>query len=376
MTENAFVVVFPSTFSKNKIKNLLLNIKKILKLRNQKFKSVKQDGDVIIVDANDPVFASSIINHLFGMTQVAIARQVKNEFNSVVSEIVKIGGNLLLNSEKFFVKVEGYTSGFLPGDIEMAVTSSIIENKSKLGAIPGSEEKHDKLLYTFLTKNYGYICIFADKGNGGIPQGSQNKKVICAVYDELSCVSCLETIKQGFDVKILVCYRKKSELLNLVKMINHLLQFIVEPRIQLEFFHVTIDSKGAKNYLIYLNTITDLLCKIAKKNKISWVSLAVSPLIFKNVFLEDSIKHIFKNNMIPLFPLSGLDGDIFETARQIGLSKFLPKINKVGQMKFPNSSVQNKLKISQQVLSTRKEIWVKLGPNNLHEIIDSLKLDH
>ncbi len=62
MTENSYVIVFPTEFSKNKISQLAVNIKKILKLKNQKFSSVKRDNDVIIVDANDPVFASSAIN--------------------------------------------------------------------------------------------------------------------------------------------------------------------------------------------------------------------------------------------------------------------------------------------------------------------------
>ena len=61
MNEMSYVVVFPTIFSKNKIPQLISNIKKILKIKNQQFKSVKRDCDVILVDANDPVFASSAI---------------------------------------------------------------------------------------------------------------------------------------------------------------------------------------------------------------------------------------------------------------------------------------------------------------------------
>ena len=48
MTENSYVIVFPTEFSKNKISQLIFNIKKILKLKNQEFRSVKRDNDVII----------------------------------------------------------------------------------------------------------------------------------------------------------------------------------------------------------------------------------------------------------------------------------------------------------------------------------------
>ena len=126
MKEVSYVVVFPTVFSKNKIPQLILNIKKILKIRNQEFKSVKRDGDVILVDSGDPVFSSSAINLLFGIEKVAITRQVKNDFKTMVSEITSIGGNLLLKGEKFLVKVEGHSRGFFTKDVEIAATSSRI----------------------------------------------------------------------------------------------------------------------------------------------------------------------------------------------------------------------------------------------------------
>jgi adenylyl- and sulfurtransferase ThiI len=159
MNEVSYVVVFPTIFSKNNMPQLISNIKKILKIRNQEFKSVKRDGDVILVNSSDPVFSSSAINLLFGIEKIAIARQVKNDFKIIVSEITSLGGNLLLKGEKFLVKVEGISKGFFPKDIEIAATSSIIEKKSNLGARPGTDENYDKMLYTYLTKNNAYICI-------------------------------------------------------------------------------------------------------------------------------------------------------------------------------------------------------------------------
>ena len=137
MNEISYVVVFPTIFSKNKIPQLISNIKKILKIKNQQFKSVKRDGDVILIHANDPVFASSAINLLFGIRKIAIARQVENDFQKIVTEITSVGGNLLLKGEKFLVKVDGTSKGICcKRCIEIAATSNIIEKKSKLGAHP------------------------------------------------------------------------------------------------------------------------------------------------------------------------------------------------------------------------------------------------
>ena len=256
MNEISYVVVFPSIFSKNKIPQLIKNIKKILKIKNQKYSSVKRDGDIILVNANDPVFASSAINLLFGIKKIAIARQVKNDFQNIISEITSIGGNLLLKGEKFLVKVEGISKGFLVKDIEIAATSNIIEKKSNLGAHPGTDENFDKLLYTYLTKNNAYICIFSDKGKGGIPYQSQNQQTICSIYDEISAVSCYETIKQGHNTKIIICYRQKSELMNLSKIINQIIPRLVQEKIGLEFYHLKTDRinfKGDTNSLKKLN---------------------------------------------------------------------------------------------------------------------------
>jgi len=370
MEDVSYVVVFPSVFSKNKIPQLIVNIKKILKIQNQEFKSVKRDGDIILVDANDPVFASSAINLLFGIQKITIARQIKNDFQNIVSEITTVGGNLLLKGEKFLVRVEGTTKGFFPKDIEIAATSSIIEKKSNMGARPGTDENFDKLLYTYLTKNYAYVCIFSDNGQGGIP--SNNKNTICCVYDEISAISCFETIKQGYDSKIIICFRQKSELMNLVKTINQLIPRLVKQEIELEFFHLKINQVGIKNYLIFVNSVLEIMLREGKSKKLNHVSLALSPLIFSTKFIDYSMKRVFQNDMIPIIPLSGVDSKLFEEAKEIGLEKQIPKLEKLFMInsdeipKFSSKDVDFAIK-------TKKSVTVKIGPNNVHDILDSLE---
>jgi hypothetical protein len=375
MKEVSYVVVFPTIFSKNKIPQLISNIKKILKIRNQEFKSIKRDGDVILVNSGDPVFSSSAINLLFGIEKVVIARQVKNDFKTIVSEITSLGGNLLLKGEKFLVKVEGTSKGFFPKDVEIAATSSIIEKKSKLGARPGTEENYDKLLYTYLTKNNAYVCIFIDKGQGGISFNSQKQNTICCIYDEISAVSCLETIKQGFDSKIIVCYRKKSELMNLVKTINQIIPRLVKEKVMLDFFQVKMSPSGAKNYLAFINSIIEVLLHEAKSNKLSYVSLALSPLVFSQDFIEYSMNKIFQNKKMPILPLNGVDTKMFEEAKEIGLEKQIPKMNKIIQItskEIPKISTKD----VKSTLNTKKTVDVVIGPNNVHDILDSLEENH
>jgi len=282
MTENALVVVFPSIYSQKKLNLLISNIKKILNLENQKFGKISKDGSVIIVEANDPVFASSAINLLYGVEKIAIAKQIKNDFNSVVSSIAKISGNLLLKEETFLVKVEGQSSGYLTKDVELAATSTLIEKLVDQKVKPGTLQKHDKLLYTFLTKSYGYVCIFTDTGCGGIANNAQNEKIVCCIYDELSAISCLESIKQGFEVKPIICYRKESDLMNLVKMLNQILPRLLESKIELEFYHVNIKQTSADSYLQLVQVVTELLLNAAKLSKITKISLALSKIFLSS----------------------------------------------------------------------------------------------
>jgi hypothetical protein len=375
MKEVSYVVVFPTIFTKNKIPQLISNIKKILKIRNQEFKSIKRDGDVILVNSGDPVFSSSAINLLFGIEKVAIARQVKNDFKTIVSEITSLGGNLLLKGEKFLVKVEGTTKGFFPKDIEIAATSSIIEKKSNLGARPGTEENYDKLLYTYLTKNNAYVCIFMDKGHGGISFNSKKQNTICSIYDEISAVSCFETIKQGFDSKIIICYRKKSELMNLAKTVNQIIPRLVKEKVTLDFFQIKINPTGAKNYLTFINSVIEVLLHEAKSNKLSYVSLALSPLVFSQEFIEYSITKVFQNNKLPIMPLNGVDFKLFEEAKEIRLEKQISKMNKIILMTL-DEIPKILAKDVKSALNTKKTVNVKVGPNNVHDILDSLEENH
>jgi len=375
MEKISYVVVFPTVFSKNKIPNLISNIKKILKIRNQEFSSIKRDGDIILVNTTDPVFSSSAINLIFGIEKVAIAKQVTNDFKTIVSEITSICGNLLLKGEKFLVKVEGTSKGFFTKDIEIAATSSIIEKKLNLGAKPGTENDYDKLLYTYLTKNNAYICIFIDKGLGGISFNSQKENTICCVYDELSAISCYETIKQGYNSKIIICYRKKSELINLIKTINHILPRLLKEKIVIDFFQLKINSKEAKNYLNYLNSITDVLVHEANLGKIDYISLPLSPVIFSQKTIEYFMKQIFQNKKIPILPIFGLDDRLFDDAKEIGLEKNIHKILKIISLdieKMPENSEKD-LRLN---LKTKETVNIILGPNNVHDILDSLEENH
>jgi len=376
MKDEVLIVVFPSIFSKNKANSLITNIKKVLRIQNQKFRKIRKEGDVIIVEADDPVFASSAINTLFGIDGVAIAKQVTNDFESIVDGVSKVAKDIFLKGERFLLQIEGYAKGFTTKDIELAATSSLIEKTAGMGIKPGTSKKYDRKLYVRLTKLNAYICIYYDNGLGGVPNNSQDKEIICCIFDELSAVSCLETIKQGFDVKIIICYNKDSELLHLVKIVNQIIRRTVKPKINLDFYKIHDNKKLAQ--LLLTEITSKILMKIAATSGIKRISLGTSTLIHPIDFSESLSKQISDKNLIPYFPLSGLDDNVFESAREIGLEKYLNSIKKLGSTKFHNSKQPAKKieKIVNDTIMTKKTVSVNVGLNNVHEILDEIRPDH
>ena len=70
--------------------------------------------------------------------------------------------------------------------------------------------------------------------------------------------------------------------------------------------------------------------------------------------------------------------DRFESAKEIGLEKYLPNIKKLGNTKFHSSKQPTKKteKIVLESIKNKKTVSVKIGPNNVHEILDEVRSEH
>lgn len=374
MSEKTVLVIFPSMYSLNKINNLSTNVSKILKMRDQRHEGVRKNESLIIVEAADPVLASSSVNLLFGIDKIAIAKEIDSNFESILSVITNTALSLLLKGEKFYVKIDGKTRNFLAKDLEGVATAMLVDKCASLEAKPGSESNHDRLVYVYLTDLYAYVCIFIDKGLGGLPYNSQKEKILCCIHDELSAISCLQTIKMGFEVKVLVCYRNESDLLKLVKIINKILPRVIEEKIIL----YVCKMNGSSGLPTTITAITQLMTSIASREKIGRISLGISPMIFPVSFCEYNANMVAQNKIIPWFPLSGIDSEIFDNAKEIGLEKYISNLEDLCKRQTNYSKVSMPIvsRHAKDALKTLKRITVTAGPKNIYDIIDSLKTDH
>lgn len=374
MSEKTVLVIFPSIYSLNKINNLSTNVSKILKMKDQNHDGVRKNESLIIVEAADPVLASSSVNLLFGIDKIAIAKEIDSNFESVLSVITNTALSLLLKGEKFYVKIDGKARNFLAKDLEGAATAMLVDKCMSLEAKPGSESNHDRLVYVYLTDLYAYVCIFIDKGLGGLPYNSQKEKILCCIHDELSAIACLQTIKMGFEVRILICYRNESDLLKLVKIINKILPRIIEEKIILQVCKVN----GSSGLPTTITAITQLMISLASREKIGRISLGISPMISPTYFCEYNSNMISQNKIIPWFPLSGIDSEIFENAKEIGLEKYISNLKDLCKkhLNYKKISLPTVSRHAKDALKTLKSIPVTAGPKNVYDIIDSLKTNH
>jgi hypothetical protein len=195
---------------------------------------------------------------------------------------------------------------------------------------------------------------------------------VCCVYDELSAVSCIETIKQGFDVRIVVCYSNESSLLELVKIANRIIPRVLSPKVDLDFFAVPVKQDTAKTLQLKIRAATEISCHVAKRDKIQRVSLPLSPLAFPIWFVEQNAQIISKNRLVPWIALSGIDDETINTAKEIGLAKYLHRIEKLPLVRLAKAEPDVSGLVA-KALKSRQSVTVKVGPNNIHDILDALK---
>lgn len=386
----SYVLVFPTVFARKRIPQLTANIKTILRIRGQEFRSVVRDGDIILVHANDPVFASSAIGLLFGVRRVAIARRGGNGLDELVSKIASVGGNLLLRGERFLVTVEGTTKGFIAKDAEVAATSRIIERKEELGAVPGTESRFDREIYAYVTPRNAYVCIFSDGGAGGVPtQRDGRKDAACAVYDELSAASCFECMRQGYDVSITVFYKSRAGLLNLARLLNRLIPRMLRQEVELEFVRIGGGAKdggsrgrggrgAGRKYQDFVGAVTRAMQGLQGPG--ARMALAVPPAAFPADVVDAHVLYVTEHGMAPLVPLAGTGEDgIYGIARELVLGdagvKRLEKEIAMAATSVVSSAggtARAGLRDGTARAGPVQKVAVRVGANNTHDILDSL----
>ena len=407
------LLVFPSQFSIGRIDKLIADIKDALRSKDVGLRDIVLEKECVIFELDDVVGGAAITAEMFGIDKVAIAKKVSAaSFEEILAQVVNIGKLKILPKEKFFVKVQISNNAkvdYKPRDLEFASTgeltaalqsslspsvsssprqsSTFSSSSSSLSsaARPAKNELDaDRLIEVFIGKKSAYVCIEIDAGLGGLPFACQEEKVLCTIHNALSAISCMAVLKCGFFPEIIILYTDDDDL-----------------RQNLKTFGLVVNRLNTKNYSIRLARVEGLqkqqqqrqnnhktilkeivaaqvLTRMRGKGVVVPLSTAIHPLWL----IELTFKKILSSNKIPWMPLLLPTQGIYDIAKELGMEE-----HKLRLMSDQSCMIDALLTFTKQdyakhrksidimtesALKTMNTISFEIGPNYLHDILDSV----
>jgi hypothetical protein len=430
--DRTVLIVFPGRFSMGRIDKLVANIENQLQSKNIELKNTVSENEWLVFDMDDVVDGAGITREMFGIDKVAIAKKVPSiQFEDIAAEVVNIGKLKVLPNEKFFVKVQISNNAkinYKSRDLEFASTghltsalrssfsssrrphafssvSSISSSHSYPFARPAKNElEADRLIEIFVGKKSTYVAIETDNGLGGLPFACQGEKVLCSIHDTLSAISCMITLRCGFFPEIVIVYTDDYDLRKNLKIFGMIVNKMSIKNysirlVQLDYgndngfgkilnlkqhgqqrLQKTMKRQLESNHKAILQEIvaTQILTLMKGKGVVVPLSVVIHPLwLIQSIF-----KKILASKKIPWMPLLLPSHGMYDIAEELGIEKnMLPLLS-------DKSSMMNRLmtftkqdyakyrttidKMTESARKNMKTISFEIGPNYLHDILDSV----
>jgi hypothetical protein len=374
------LLVFPSVFSLTRRGELMTSVKEKLLTRDIVVHDIILEDVCLVLVVSDVVEAVAITLEMFGVDKVAIAKRIPKQFRQIVRTIVMTGQKTILSREKFFVKVEVSQNDkltYVQRDLEFAASGELIGKLSRtVKAIPAKNEYDaDKLVLTYLGKNSAYVCIQVNKGMGGITYNSQKEDITCSIHNITSTISCLKSLKCGFAPNYLIPYTNHCDLTENVKLFGFVANKSPHKRYKIRVGRIDLPSGINENLeLMFKESVcAEVLALLPGKGIIIPLSASFYPLWF----VKATIKRVFAAGKIPWMPLAVSTNSIYYDAKELGLEdkiSFIDKlVIKTSFDKRDYERFQDKIDtISRLTFKGIKIVSLEIGPNYLHDIVDSI----
>jgi hypothetical protein len=356
------VLAFPSAFSPREAL-----AQAISKAANAK---LEFEGDCVVCKTGNPAELAAKLSVMFGVDKVAVARKVENQFSSLSKAIVDIAKKTILPNEKFFVKVQALgepSQNYAERDVEFAASGTLTAELVATGARPAkSESDADRVALAFTGSKSAYVCIFVHKGPGGLPSGYLGS-ASCAIYDNpLSFWSCLLAARSGFHLQITLLY--EDDVLENAKAMQALANAIGVKEHVLKIARTSIPASvgGATKTLIRDKVAMRVLAAQGGN-----VVMPLMPAVHPQWFIDSAIRELSVASKTPYTPLMFLLGEpsFYGTSRKSRAAvPDATNVKKSGFKKYDrviDSAAKSAIK-------NMKEIKLKVGPDYLHDVLDSV----
>ena len=359
------MIAFPSAFA-NKWA-LARSIKKAAQERI----SVIIEGEYIVCKSRNPVDLACRLQKLFGLEKVAIAKKASTNFNDLCRAIVELAAKFIIPGASFYVKVvpQATNHDYVGRDIEFATSGKLIAKLSSINAKPAkTEQDATQLILTLIGKESAYICIQVLGAAGGLVAGSQGR-VVSSIHSSLSFVSSLMAAKAGFECTIVLPYVDERQLESNAKLAQSFASKTGRKKQKILVIPINHPAmKGPNARLLKEKIVSKILIRQKDKRIVFPLTTALHPVWF----IESIMQETLSAGKTPFLPLIFMSNELVTCAQDAGIELHLSTASVTAEedkLQKYSSIIESEAKVA---IKHAKTLELKVGPNYLHDIIDSI----
>jgi hypothetical protein len=377
-TNESVLVIFPSRCNDTRCTKIVTIIRKRLALKDISIHKIAYEKRCIIFEVNNLVDAMSSLSEIYGIDKVAIAKKVKSEFQDLIDCIVKIGKRTVVPNCSFFIKIlvdDDAKIDFVSKDVQFIASGNLltetVENKYHL-KIASDEKRADHLIICYVGRNISYVFSHTEIGLGGLPFNFQHCKALSCIHNPISAASCLASLKCGLVPDICLLYHDATELKDNAKLLGPVANRTNLRRLNIKVGRIegSTREKSGQNFLLDEALAISLLNLLPGRS----IVLPLNMYIHSLSFIEQTMQRIKQADKVILTPLLFLEPINLSTLEIIGettkIGNFNPSVAANRQECRKCYDMADKL--SQLVFDDLKSISFEIGPNYIHDIIDSI----
>jgi hypothetical protein len=358
------VIVFPSAFANKQA------LARAIKRATRERVSVHIEGSCIVCQSSRPVELASQLATLFGIDKVAIAKMAPTNFSDLSNAIVEVGSKIIMPGHSFYVKViiqQAAKYDYVNRDVEFAASGMLTTRLSSINARPAkSEQEASHLILTIVAKESAYVCSQVFSAPGGLVAGSQGT-VLSSIHSSLSFLSCLMAAKAGFECTIVLPYADESELESNAKLAHTFATKTGTKKQTILVMPINVSAKkGADALMLKEKIISKILIRHEYNRIVFPLTTAVHPIWL----IESIIRETLSAGKTPFAPLVFMSSELVTYAEDAGieLDLTIARFTRDKLQKY-SSRIDSEAKVA---IRHTKRLELKVGPNYLHDIIDSI----
>jgi len=359
------VIAFPSALSDKRAL-----VQAVRNAARGTIRSVTVEQDCIICESSHVVDLACQMSSMFGVESVAVAKKVSSNFSHLSAAIVEVGISAIVPGDRFHVKVMLQPTAkcdYVSRDIEFAASGALAARLASINARPAKTEREaSRQILTVIGRGSAYVCIQIMTAPGGLIAGSRGA-VLSSIHDSLSFLSCMMAAKAGFECSSVVLpYHDRSELETSARLVQRFAAKTGRKKQTILAIPINVPGKGAVSLLLKEQIISKILIRYQDSRIVFPFTAAFHPIWFIETVLNETLTA----GKIPFAPLIFQSSELVTYARQAGIELNISAahITKSKLQKY-GKAIDFEL---ESALKHTKRLELKVGPNYLHDIIDSI----